>query len=382
MTTTTRDMIRTGKGDERQGTAVVVGASLAGLMTALALSHSGVQVTVLERSGAAPRARRGAALGGVSEALLRRITQSRHPRSGSAALGTVAAGIQSWTAVHAWLREAVDADPTIDLRAHTNVRSVGQDADSAWVATSDQRTIRGDVVIGADGHGSVVRAGVSPGKPHATFAGYLIWLGLAEEAALTSSRRLPREVDILNGAGDYLLGYPLPGPDGSLTPGSRQVGWAWYDASHNDLLRATGSVVGNVVRHSLSSADIPEATYRELADKAENLWPSPWREAVLDCIQRRAVIGTPIAEYVPDQLVNGRLALVGDAAHVPTPMTGSGFSASLHDAEAVAAAVAAGVRGPAMAPALQEYERERLSAVRSMVQSGQQFSRSFAVRAA
>ncbi|MFF6914483.1 hypothetical protein [Streptomyces sp. NPDC012466] len=33
---------------------------------------------------------------------------------------------------------------------------------------------------------------------------------------------------------------------------------------------------------------------------------------------------------------------MGDAAHVPTPMTGSGFSASLHDAEAVAEAVCCG----------------------------------------
>lgn len=73
------------------------------------------------------------------------------------------------------------------------------------------------------------------------------------------------------------------------------------------------------------------------------MWPSPWREAILDCIERRADIGTPIAEYVPDQLVDGRLALVGDVA----------------------------------AQALRGYERERLSSVRSMVQSGQQFSRSF-----
>ncbi|MEU1458441.1 hypothetical protein [Streptomyces avermitilis] len=35
---------------------------------------------------------------------------------------------------------------------------------------------------------------------------------------------------------------------------------------------------------------------------------------------------------------------MGDAAHVPTPMTGSGFSASLYDAETVAESVAAGVR--------------------------------------
>ncbi|MFF7885395.1 FAD-dependent monooxygenase [Streptomyces sp. NPDC020794] len=377
MTTAARDTTRSGNQDERQGTAVVVGASLAGLMTGLALSHAGVDVTMLERSGAVPRARRGAALGGVSEGLLSRITGSRHSKNGSAPLSSVASGVQSWTAVHARLRAAVDADPHIELRPHTTVRGVGQDADSARAITADQQTFRGDVVIGADGHGSVVRAAVAPDKPDATFAGYLIWLGLTDESSLVPSCHLPRDVDILSGGEDYLLGYPLPGPDGSVTPGSRQAGWAWYDASHNDLLRETRAVVGNVVRRSLTSADIPEATFRELVDKAEDLWPSPWREAILDCIERRAVIGTPIAEYVPDQLVNGRLALVGDAAHVPTPMTGSGFSASLHDAEAVAAAVSAGVRGQAMAQALREYERKRLSSVRSMVQSGQQFSRSF-----
>ncbi|MET9387008.1 FAD-dependent monooxygenase [Streptomyces sp. NPDC002928] len=285
-------------------------------------------------------------------------------------------------AVHARLRAAVDADPYIELRPHTTVRSVGQDAHSAWVITSDDQTFRGDVVIGADGHRSVVRGSVSPEKPDATFAGYLIWLGLADESALASSRHWPRDVDIFSAGDDYLLGYPLPGSDGSVAPGSRQIGWAWYDASHNDLLREKGSVVGNVVRHALTSADIPEATFRKLATKAKDLWPAPWCDAILDCIKRRAVLGTPIAEYVPDRLVNGRLALVGDAAHVPTPMTGSGFSASLYDAEAVAESVAAGVRGSTVAQALGGYERKRLSSVRGMVQSGQQFSRSFTGRAA
>ncbi|WP_442852616.1 FAD-dependent monooxygenase [Arthrobacter sp. 131MFCol6.1] len=49
---------------------------------------------------------------------------------------------------------------------------------------------------------------------------------------------------------------------------------------------------------------------------------------MLDSIERRAVIGTPIAEYVPARLARGRVAIVGDAAHVPTPMTGSGFAES------------------------------------------------------
>ena len=241
---------------------------------------------------------------------------------------------------------------------------------------------KGPCAIGADGHRSVVRRSVAPDKPDATFAGYVLWIGLTDESAIPVPHRWPRDMDILHSGDSYLFGYPLPGQDGSTVPGSRQIGWGWFDASRNDLLHDTGCVIGNVVQHSLTAAEIPDNAYRHLAAEANDRWPSLWRNAILDCIERRAVIGTPIAEYVPDRLVKGRLALVGDAAHVPTPMTGSGFSASLDDAEALAASVAVGVHGPTPAQALREYERERLSSVRAMVQSGQQFSRSFTGRAA
>ncbi|MDQ1623198.1 MAG: hypothetical protein QOH19_1616 [Actinomycetota bacterium] len=90
----------------------------------------------------------------------------------------------------------------------------------------------------------------------------------------------------------------------------------------------------------------PESTFQGLVGEARPEFPAPWRDAILDCIDRPAVIGTPIAEYVPDKLVKGRVALVGDASHVPAPMTGSGFGASLHDAGTLAAAIAAHAPGP------------------------------------
>ena len=136
------------------------------------------------------------------------------------------------------------------------------------------------------------------------------------------------------------------------------------------------------MQHSLTSADIPAATHRELADDAQSRWPSPWSDAIAACADQRAITGTPIAEYLPDKLVNGRLALVGDAAHVQTPMTGQGFSSALEDAEALAAAIHGGQRWNTLLETLPHYDRSRLGSARSMVRSSQRFSRAFTGHAA
>jgi 2-polyprenyl-6-methoxyphenol hydroxylase-like FAD-dependent oxidoreductase len=85
----------------------------------------------------------------------------------------------------------------------------------------------------------------------------------------------------------------------------------------------------------------------------------------------------PIGEYIPQKLVNGRIGLVGDAAHLMTPLTAMGFNAALHDAASLADCVSNGVVGEQAAKALLAYESERLKTVRQLVQSGQSFSRSF-----
>jgi 2-polyprenyl-6-methoxyphenol hydroxylase-like FAD-dependent oxidoreductase len=60
-------------------------------------------------------------------------------------------------------------------------------------------------------------------------------------------------------------------------------------------------------------------------------------------------------------------------------MTGGGFAASLADAEALATTVA-GVDAADVPEALVVHERRRLQPARALVQSGQDFSRSFAGR--
>jgi 2-polyprenyl-6-methoxyphenol hydroxylase-like FAD-dependent oxidoreductase len=83
-----------------------------------------------------------------------------------------------------------------------------------------------------------------------------------------------------------------------------------------------GSVEGNIVQHSLHPSDIPEQTLIELAYEAKERRLQPWL----------------------------------DAAHLPTPLTASGFNASLQDAATLAEYVSKAIRGDLANQALLEYE--------------------------
>lgn len=100
-----------------------------------------------------------------------------------------------------------------------------------------------------------------------------------------------------------------------------------------------------VAQHSLDGPDIPESTLHALIDQASVKWPEPWASVTVQALKTRQVTGIPIKEYVPDELVNGRIALVGDAAHVPAPVTASGFNESLRDATVLGKVVVKGIIG-------------------------------------
>jgi 2-polyprenyl-6-methoxyphenol hydroxylase-like FAD-dependent oxidoreductase len=61
-----------------------------------------------------------------------------------------------------------------------------------------------------------------------------------------------------------------------------------------------------------------------LVERLEQLarlhWPDPWRSVILRTLAAGRVFATPIA--VPQRPTLGRLALLGDAAHVGVPATG------------------------------------------------------------
>ncbi|MCD0451706.1 FAD-dependent monooxygenase [Actinocorallia sp. API 0066] len=327
---------------------LIVGGSLGGLTTALALAAQGRSSTVLERTTG--RTQRGVAIL-VAGARLHRAIGDGAWRTVREVLGgaSTSQGVlpHAWWDVHQALRKAVEAEPLITLVEGEHVAEVGQDGTAAWARTRDGRTWTADALVGADGYRSVVRLHVDAARPHAAYAGYVVWLGQSE---------LPPEYrgraggpDFFPDGGGMLAVYPLVDGDAEVT----RFGWGWFDPARNALFRRI---------------------YGAMADLAERTWDEPWRSAVVQAFRDREVIATPIAEYLPDRVVSGRIALLGDAAHAQTPMTGAGFEEAVTDAAALADAFT-GTTSPE--EALRRYEYLRLADMRRRVSAGRSFSTSF-----
>jgi len=368
-------MEKTSRNFETQNdSAVIVGASLSGLMTGIALAREGVSVIILEKVGEEGRTGSGLQVDGVTfgqskiEKFLRQIVSGGRK------------SVQLWSSIESRLRAEAKKYSNIDLRYDTRIEVVDQDDDAAWALTEKGEKVYGDLLIGADGHHSMVRRYVAPDKPDATFAGYMVWLASTDENSLPEELRpSPHhpEVQFLNSFNGFLIGSIIDSGTGYSNTGNRRIGCTWCDHSRNDLLRRLGCIEGDVVHHSLSADDLPKKTRNELTRQVAANWPEPWASAMLHAIKTGNITGTPIKEYIPERLIRGRIALVGDAAHVPAPITASGFNASLKDAAELGKCVVKGINRQAGNRALEKYESVRLNKVRQMVASGQWYSQSF-----
>jgi 2-polyprenyl-6-methoxyphenol hydroxylase-like FAD-dependent oxidoreductase len=337
----------------------IVGGSLVGLSTAIALARLGVDVTVAERSPA--RAVDGGGGLGVDVALLRQITGITE---GPPVLHGIDRDTTAWHLLQGWLEEHALRRPTVTLYRGTDAATAtpGDEQHTATVVTADGSAHYADLVIGADGARSTVRATVNPERPDARYAGVLLWRTLVEEAAMPRGVALPagepsREVY----AGPYrLVTYLVPGPAGETAIGHRRLNMVWYDPQQRELLQEAGLLDGETVRGSLAPGALPDDVRQRLTDFAAASWPSPWREALTLALETGTVFGTPIVHYRPTRLVNGRTALAGDAAHAASPMVGGGFRQGLYDAQALALTMN-GITSPdEVISALARYQELRL----------------------
>lgn len=360
-----------------QSDIVVVGGSLAGLTLALACAARGVPVQVLERS--TRRTQGGDSLSVDLAAIARTVGYDPrvHPR-----LPVVPAyrdrHLTTWPALYGWLRDRVRDTPSISFHEGQSVSLIRTLNDKAQVVLEDGSQMLADAVIGADGYRSVVRRAISPDTPYARYAGYLVWRGLVSEQELARPVSWPSDgglwIDFVQGY--RLVAAVLPGRDGSMEIGRRQVTFAWFDAHRDVLLRATNRLTPEgYLMSTLGRSSIDKDIRSELLSMIPSLWPDVWAEAVAIGVQSTTSLsGAPIAEYLPERLVSGPLAIVGDAAHVVSPMTGSGFATGVDDAALLSRALAERRHDESMAAALLRYENARLPYTRALVAHSRQLS--------
>jgi 2-polyprenyl-6-methoxyphenol hydroxylase-like FAD-dependent oxidoreductase len=244
---------------------VVVGGSLVGLSAAIALSRLGAEVTMAERSPA--RAADGGGGLGVDVTLLREVTGIK---TDPPVLHGIDRDGTAWHLLQGWLEEHAVHLPGVRMLRSKQVCTVTPgDADhGAAVRTAHGDAFAADLVIGADGARSAVRATVDPAHPDARYAGVLLWRTLADEQAMPPGVALPgagepaREVY----AGPYrLVTYPVPGPHGETAVGRRRLNLVWYDPQQRELLHDAGLLDGQNVRGTLTPGDAAHAASRWLA---------------------------------------------------------------------------------------------------------------------
>jgi 2-polyprenyl-6-methoxyphenol hydroxylase-like FAD-dependent oxidoreductase len=345
--------------------AVIVGAGIGGLAAAVALQQAGWRVRVLERA-ATPRELGFALLlapnavyalrqlgvaapviagGGVATngemrradgTLLRRFELARLRTLLPEPTVTVLRPV-----LHGALLEAAGRDV---LMLGGDVAGFVEREDRVEVALRDGSSVEGDLVIGADGVGSVVRGQLHPDEPPPRTSGLFGLRGVNQGVAH----------HMRGASGAQYFGRGIEA--GLAWAGGSTV--YWYMSVPRTLATAAGLDPQVVLSRASEEFD---ARFKAIVGATA---PHDMR---LDELFDREPI---------DTWGRGRVTLLGDAAHPMLPHAGQGAAQALEDA------VALGRRLSGGAPvdvALRDYERVRIARTRAVVQLARRNARMSAI---
>jgi salicylate hydroxylase len=320
---------------------VVAGGGIGGLACALALARAGGAVDLLEQARAWGEVGAGLQLGpnavrvldawGLVAALREcaAFPEALHVRDAhsAATLGTLRLGEraaarygQPYATVHradlhALLLRAVQAEAGVRLHTGTRVASCESTAERVHVTCENEDRFEGEALIGCDGLWSRVRTQLLGARP-VRVSGHLAYRGMVRSADLPVALRQNRVTAWL-GPRLHVVHYPVRGGEwfnvvavvhGVLgqghggPPGSDPQSWS-HEAQATDLRRAMGPACADLI--TMLDA-VPGWKLWALNDRA------PMQGA--------------------HEHAQGRIALLGDAAHPLRPYLAQGAAMALEDA--------------------------------------------------
>ncbi|WP_428031686.1 FAD binding domain-containing protein [Ancylobacter sp.] len=364
---------------------LIVGGSMGGLFAGVLLARAGFDVTITERSVQGLEGR-GAGLVAQREVfdILREVGVEHVAQIGVEAreriyldrAGTIISRQPtpqtqlSWDVLFRTFRNLVP-----EGRYQTGRRAVAvvKEADGVRVRYADGGEEHADVLIGADGIGSAVRASVVGPQSLPEYVGYATWRGLVPEREVppAAAGQLFDRFAFYEMPGSHILGYLVTGPDGSTAVGRRRYNWVWYRRYMRDELDGVLTDIGGERRSfSLAPGQMRPDIVATMRADAARLLPPSFAAAVT--AEPRPFIHA-IFDYAPAHMVAGRVALMGDAAFVARPHTAMGVAKAAGDAFALRNALRA---RPDIDAALAAYEAERAPVGRSIVAYGKRLGQS------
>ena len=361
----------------------VVGGSLGGLTAALLLRELGLDVTVYERSGTVLQ-QRGAGIGLLPETyryLVERADVDVDEISISTAYvnyldrdGRVIHELSqpyrfsNWNTIYRSLLRSFGRDRYL---LNHDVTDIKQHDGTVQVILADGNEMEVELLVCADGIGSRARSRLLP-EVTSAYAGYVAWRGVVPEKDLgREGGALRNAITYYVYANSHILVYPIPGLDGSVSPGDRLINFVWYRnyLAGSDLHDLMTDCDGKLHEISLPPGAARPEHVAELRAVAAARLPDLIANVVVSA--KEPFVQTILDIEVP-RMAFGRVCLIGDAAFAVRPHAAAGTAKAAADAWELARVLK---EQPDIESALQAWERRQLELGRELLERTRRIGR-------
>ena len=363
---------------------IIVGGSLGGLFAANILLRQGHDVTLLEKATGSLDGR-GAGIvthDALADALRQAgvkvddtlgvpVTQRVTLGADGQILGMMELPqiLTSWSRLYHMLKECFPVERYVQGKV---VKTVSQTAEAIQVSCDDGSRYEAELLIASDGIRSAVRAQVAP-EIQPEYAGYIAWRGVCDEACLSGYTldTLFNRFGFCLPKGEQMLGYPVAGHGNDTRPGKRRYNFVWYrPASENEeLVNLLTDDDGHYYPTGIPPLKVSWKHIAKMRQNAQEILAPQFAE-ILE--KTAAPFLQSIYDVRSEEIVFGRIALMGDAAFVGRPHVGMGVTKAADEAIVIAKYIAQLGATPA---ALKAYRDERLKLGQQVVARAQYLGR-------